>query len=72
MLITLRDYRSQSSGCDTIIRINHKIQGIRNAANTALALSADRFRREVEQLAGQRHHYLKRGPKSKPEEEFLH
>ena len=41
------------------------ISEIRKAANTGLVLGNDRFRREVEQLTGQRQHQLKRGPKPK-------
>jgi len=41
------------------------ISEIRKAANTGLSLGNDNFRREVEQLTGQRQHPLKRGPKPK-------
>ena len=44
---------------------NELISEIRNAANTGLVLGNERFRREVEQLTGQRQHQLKRGPKPK-------
>jgi putative transposase len=48
---------------------------IRLAANTGLALGNDTFRKQVEQLTGQRQHHLKQGPKAKrkpdPIEEFL-
>lgn len=51
------------------------ITEIRNAANTGLVLGNDKFRKEVEQLTGQRLHHLKRGPKPKakphPKTEFL-
>ena len=51
------------------------ITEIRNAANTGLVLGNERFRKEVEQLTGQRQHHLKRGPKPKtkplPKQEFL-
>jgi hypothetical protein len=46
-----------------------------NAANTGLVLGNEKFRKEVEQLTGQRQHHLKRGPKPKtiphPKTEFL-
>ena len=41
------------------------IDDIRNAINTGVVLGNDRFRKEVEQLTGQRMHHLKRGPKPK-------
>jgi putative transposase len=48
---------------------------IRFAANTGLVLGNDDFRKQIEQLTGQRQHYLKRGPKPKqkpqPNEKFL-
>jgi len=51
------------------------ITEIRNAANTGLVLGNEKFRKEVEQLTGQRQHHLKRGPKTKtkphPKTEFL-
>jgi putative transposase len=51
------------------------ITEIRNAANTGLVLGNEKFRKEVEQLTGQRQHHLKRGPKPKtkphPKTEFL-
>jgi putative transposase len=50
------------------------ISKIRNAANTGLALGNERFRKEVEQLTGQRQHHRKRGPKPKAQpnnEKFL-
>ena len=51
------------------------ITEIRNAANTGLVLGNEKFRKEVEQLTGQRQHHLKRGPKPKtkpqPRTEFL-
>jgi hypothetical protein len=36
-----------------------------NAANIGLVLGNETFRKEVEQLTGQRQHHLKRGPKPK-------
>ena len=39
---------------------------IRSALRTGLVLGTDRFREEIEQLTGRRHHHVKRGPKSKP------
>ncbi len=36
---------------------------IRNALNTGLVLGNDRFRKQVEELTGVRHHHLKRGPR---------
>jgi putative transposase len=46
---------------------------IRKAVNAGLVLGDDCFRKEVEQLTGQRQHHLKRGPKPepKPREKFL-
>jgi len=41
------------------------ITDIRIAANAGLALGSERFRKELEQLTGQRQHHLKRGPKPK-------
>ncbi len=41
------------------------ITEIRYALNTGLVLGSGKFRREVEQLTGQRQHLLKRGPKPK-------
>ncbi len=45
--------------------IEDVITDIRLALNTGLALGNERFRREVEQLTGQRQYHLKRGPKAK-------
>lgn len=39
------------------------ITDIRNSLNTGLVLGSERFRKEVEQLTGQRQKHLKRGPK---------
>lgn len=41
------------------------ITDIRKALNTGLVLGNEKFRREVEQLTGQRQFHLKRGPKPK-------
>ena len=41
------------------------VADIRHALNTGLVLGNDRFRKEVEQLTGQRQYHLKRGPKPK-------
>ena len=41
------------------------IADIRDALNTGLVLGNEQFRREVEQLTGQRQYHLKRGPKPK-------
>ena len=41
------------------------VADIRYALNTGLVLGSERFREEVEQLTGRRHHHLKRGPKPK-------
>jgi putative transposase len=41
------------------------ITAIRSAANTGLVLGNKRFRKEVEQLTGQRQHHLQRGPQPK-------
>jgi hypothetical protein len=46
---------------------------IRHTINTGLLLGNDWIRAEAEHLPGQRHHQLKRSPKSKsiPSPEFL-
>jgi len=41
------------------------ITEIREAANTGLVLGNEHFRKEIEQLTGQRQHHLPRGPKPK-------
>jgi putative transposase len=41
------------------------ISDVRNALNTGLVLGSERFRKEVEQLTGQRQYHRKRGPKPK-------
>jgi len=48
------------------------LKQIRQATNTGMALGNDRFKMEVERLAGRRVHLLKRGPKPKDGEQFLH
>jgi putative transposase len=49
------------------------ITEIRNASKTGMVLGNERFRKEIEQLTGQRQHHLKRGPKPKTrrDKEFL-
>lgn len=55
--------------------VDDVVTDIRDALNTGLVLGNERFRREVEELTGQRQYHLKRGPKPKkkthPENEFL-
>ena len=41
------------------------VTDIRQALNTGLVLGNERFRKEIEQLTGQRQHHLKRGPEAK-------
>jgi len=41
------------------------ISEIRNAVSAGLVLGSDKFRRQVEQLTGQRQSHLRRGPKPK-------
>jgi len=41
------------------------ITDIRHSLNTGLVLGNERFRKEIEQLTGQRQHHLKRGPDAK-------
>ena len=48
-----------------------ELQVIREATNQGVALGSDRFKKEIERLAGRRVSPLKRGPKPKVKEEFL-
>lgn len=44
---------------------SEKVREIRAAANSGMVLGNEQFRKKVEQLTGQRQHYIKRGPKPK-------